>query len=175
MARRKELMNISEVMLNPIRMRIIQVAAANENISASDICEKMPDVPRTTIYRHIKILIDNSILMVVAENKIRGSLERILTLNTAEITKHNSLENATQNAFGFLMQQYAKFERYFNSKTPNPAADRIFMNNTTLMLTDEEFDAFLKDLQQLLQKYSFEYNKKRKARDISIISAPDKD
>lgn len=168
-------MNISEVMLNPIRMRIIQVAAANENISASDICEKMPDVPRTTIYRHIKILIDNSILTVVAENKIRGSLERILTLNTAEITKHNSLENATQNAFAFLMQQYAKFERYFSSEAPNPAIDRIFLNNTVLMLSDEEFDAFLKDLQQLLQKYSFEYDKNRKARDISIISAPDKD
>lgn len=173
--RRKELMNINEVLLNPIRMRIIQVAAANENISASDICEKMPDVPRTTIYRHIKILIDNSILVVVAENKIRGSLERILTLNIAEITKHNTLENATQNAFGFLMQQYAKFERYFSSEAPNPAADRIFLNSTVLMLSDEEFDIFLKDLRQLFQKYSFEYDKNRKARDISIISAPNKD
>ena len=54
-------MDINEVMLNPIRMRIVQIAAVNENISASAICEKMPDVPRTTIYRHIKILIDNEI------------------------------------------------------------------------------------------------------------------
>lgn len=168
-------MDINEVVLNPIRMRIIQAAATNGNISASDICEKMPDVPRTTIYRHIKILIEHGVLTVVAENKIRGSLERILALNTAEITKHNSLENATQNAFGFLIQQYAKFERYFNSENPNPAADRIFLTATALMLTDEEFDSFLKDLQVLFQKYSFECNEKRKMRDISIISAPDKD
>ena len=94
-------------------------------------------------------------------------------MNIAEITRHNTLANATQNAFGFLMQQYAKFERYFNSENPNPAADRIFYNNTILMLTDDEFDAFLKDLQQLLQKYSFEYTENRKTRDISIISAPD--
>lgn len=167
-------MNINEVVLNPIRMRIIQVAAEGGNISASDICEKMPDVPRTTIYRHIKILIDNGVLTVVAENKIRGSLERILALNTAEIDKRNSLENATQNAFSFLMQQYAKFERYFNSENPNPTADRIFLTGAVLMLTDEEFDSFLNDLQQLLQKYSFEYSKERKTRDISIISAPDK-
>ncbi len=167
-------MEINEVVFNPIRMRIIQVAEAGGNISASDICKKMPDVPRTTIYRHIKILIDNGILTVVAENKIRGSLERILALNTAEIAKYNSLENATQNAFGFLMQQYAKFERYFNSENPNPRADRIFLGGAVLMLTDEEFDSFLNDLQQLFQKYSFEYSKKRKTRDISIISAPDK-
>lgn len=168
-------MDINEVMLNPIRMRIVQVAAARGNISASDICEKMPDVPRTTIYRHIKILIDKGILTVVAENKIRGSLERILSLNINEISKHNTLTNAAQFAFAFFMQQYAKFERYFNSESPNPAADRIFLNNTVLMLSDEEFDIFLKDLQQLFQKYSFEYDKNRKARDISIISAPDKD
>jgi len=155
-------------------MRIIQVAATGGNISASDICEKMPDVPRTTIYRHIKILIEHGVLTVVAENKIRGSLERILSLNTAELAKHNSPENATQNAFGFLMQQYTKFERYFNSETPNPVVDRIFLTGVVLMLTDEEFDAFLNDLQQLLQKYSFECSKKRKTRDISIISAPHK-
>lgn len=166
-------MDINEIMLNPIRMRIVQVVAAKESVSASDICEKMPDVPRTTLYRHIKILIDNEILTVVAENKIRGSLERILALNIGEITKHNTLDNATQNVFRFLMQQYAKFERYFNSENPDPGADRLFFNNTILMMTDEEFDAFLKDLQQLLQKYSFEYTKERKTRDISIISAPD--
>lgn len=53
------------------------------------------------------------------------------------------------------MQQYVKFERYFNSENPNPAADRIFLTGAILMLTDEEFDFFLNDLQQLLQKYSY--------------------
>ena len=165
-------MDINEIMLNPIRMRIVQIAAANGKSSASDICEKMPDIPRTTVYRHIKILIDNEILTVVAENKIRGSLERILSLNTAELTKHNTLDNAKQNVFGFLMQQYAKFERYFNSESPDTGRDRLFYNNTVLMMTDEEYDAFVEDLQQLLQKYSFEYTEDRKVRDISIISAP---
>lgn len=165
--------DINNVMLNPIRMRIVQVAAANGNISASTICEKMKDVPRTTIYRHINLLIDNNILTVVAEHKVRGSLERTLSLNIGEIARHNTLDNASQNAFAFLMNRYARFEKYFNSKNPNPAKDRIFLNNAILMTTDEEFDAFLKDLQQLLQKYSYEYTEKRKARDISIISAPD--
>lgn len=165
-------MEINEIMLNPIRMRIVQIAAANEKTSASYICEKMPDIPRTTIYRHIKILIDNEILTVVAENKIRGSLERILSLSTAEIAKHNTLDNAKQNIFGFMMQQYAKFERYFNSEDPDPARDCLFYNNTIMMLTDEEYSAFLKELQLLLQKYSLEYTEERKVRDISIISAP---
>lgn len=166
-------MDINNVMLNPIRMRIVQVTAANGNVSASFICENMPDVPRTTVYRHIRILIDNGILTVVAENKVRGSLERVLSFNIEEITRHNTLENATQNAFAFLMNRYARFDKYFKAENPNPAKDRIFLNNTILMTTDEEFDAFIKDLQELLQRYSFEYSDQRRARDISIISAPD--
>jgi hypothetical protein len=40
------------------------------------------------------------------------------------------------------------------------------------MMTDSEFDQFLSELQALLIKYHGEAAEGRKARDISIISAP---
>lgn len=164
--------DITDIMLNPIRMRIIQTLAARKNMTTSEICEKISDVPRTTLYRHIKILLDNDILSVVSEQKVRGSLERTLALNVGKITKHNTLENATQNAFAFLMDKYAAFQNYFNSKNPDPAKDKIFLNNTILMTTDKEFDQFLSELRELIIKYNFEFSEGRKSRDISIVSAP---
>jgi len=164
--------NINEIMLNPIRMRIIQTLASRESITATELCEKISDVPRTTMYRHINILIDNRILSVVSEKKIRGSLERTIALNIPEITKHNTIENGAQNAFGFLMSQYAKFHHYFSGENPDPGKDKIFLNNTVLMMDDTEFDQFLAQLRELIIKYSFEPADGRKARDISIISAP---
>ena len=50
---------INEVMLNPVRMRIIQTLVAKQNMTTTEICEKISDVPRTTLYRHIKVLLDN--------------------------------------------------------------------------------------------------------------------
>ena len=164
--------DITEVMLNPVRMRIIQTFAAMQDMTTTEICKKISDIPRTTLYRHIKILLDNDILSVVSEQKVRGSLERTLALNVSQIAKHNNLENATQNAFTFLMNKYATFQNYFNSKNPDPAKDKIFLNNTILMTTDEEFDKFLFELRELLIKYNFEFSQERKARDISIVSAP---
>ncbi len=164
--------SINEVLLNPVRMRIIQKMAARKSMTASDLCDRISDVPRTTMYRHIKILIDNKILFVVSEQKIRGSVERTLALNINELSRHNTLESASQNAFGFLMNKYAKLHNYFNSENPNPGKDKIFLNNTVMMMNDDEFDRFLSDLRGLLIKYSFEYTNKRKARDISVISAP---
>lgn len=165
--------NINDIVLNPIRMRIIQALALRETMTATELCESISDIPRTTLYRHIKLLLDNHILSVVSEQKIRGSLERTLSLNTGEITKHNTLENATQTAFSFLMKKYAVFQRYFNSQSADPGKDRVFMHNTILMTTDEEFDQFLKELGELFMKYTLEFKEGRRARDISIISTPE--
>lgn len=161
-----------EVMLNPVRMRIIQELATRQNITASELCEKISDVPRTTIYRHINILLDNNILSVVSEKKIRGSLERTLALNTGEILKNNTIENASQSAWSFLMNRYARFHNYFSGENPDPGKDKIFLNTTVLMMNDSEFDQFLSELRDLLIKYNFEVADGRKSRDISVISAP---
>lgn len=164
--------DIIEVMLNPVRIRIIQELAIRGNLTATELGEKISDVPRTTMYRHINILLDNNILSVVSEKKIRGSLERTLALNIEEISRQNTLENASQNALGFLMNRYAKFHNYFSGKNSNPAKDKIFLNNTILMMDDNEFDQFLSELRELLIKYNFEFAHGRRARDISVISAP---
>ncbi len=164
--------NINEIMLNPIRMRIIQELSKMESTTTSELCRKISDVPRTTMYRHIKILIENDILSVISEEKVRGSFEREIALNIPEITKHNTIENAATNALGFLMSIYGKLHNYFHGENPEPGKDKIFMNNTVLMMNDTEFDQFTEELRKLLLKYSFELGKDRKARDISIISAP---
>lgn len=164
--------DITDVMLNPVRMRIVQTLATRQKMTATDICEKISDVPRTTLYRHIKILLDNHILSVVSEQKVRGSLERTLALNVGEIVNHNTLENAAQNAFAFFMNKYAVFQSYFNKENPDPTKDKIFLNNTVLMMTDQEFDRFLSELRELIIKYNFDFSEGRKARDISVVSAP---
>lgn len=166
--------NINEILLHPIRMRIIQELSSKQRVTATELCEKISDVPRTTMYRHISILIDSNILSVVSEKKVRGSLERTISLNMSEVTKHNTIENATQNAFGFLMSIYTKFHDYFSGEEPKPGEDRVFLNNAVLMMNDTEFDQFLEELRELLLKYNFESSGKRKPRDISILSAPSK-
>ncbi|MEN6328316.1 MAG: helix-turn-helix domain-containing protein [Syntrophomonas sp.] len=161
-----------DVMLNPVRIRIIQELAIGGNTTATELCEKISDIPRTTMYRHINILLDNNIISVVSEKKIRGSLERTLALNKEELSQQNTLEKASQNALGFLMNRYAKFHNYFNSENPAPAKDKIFLSNTILMMDDNEFDTFLLELRELFIKYNFEFADGRKSRDISVISAP---
>lgn len=159
-------------MLHPVRLRIVQALATRESVNATELCELINDVPRTTLYRHINILLNSAILSVVAETKLRGSLERTLALNKGELSKRNTRENVPENALRFLMDRYAKFHRYFSRERPNAGRELYFFNTTILMMDDAEFDRFLSELRELLLKYSFETAKGRKPRDISIISSP---
>lgn len=128
-------------MLNPTRMRIIKEFSKKPNITATELCEKIKDIPRTTMYRHINALINN-ILSVVSE-KIRGSLKRTLSLNLAEITKHNNIESADKNSFTFLITIYSKFHNYFSNENADPVKDKLFLNNAVLMMSDSELKQFL--------------------------------
>ena len=164
--------NINEILLHPIRMRILQQFSKSQTLTATEICQSLGDIPRTTVYRHINTLIEAELLTVVSEKKIRGSYERTLSVNISTYSKHNTRENADQNAFNFLMTQYGKFHRYFEKETSDPAKDRIFLSNVTFMMTDEEYDAFLLRLQALFKEYHFDYTEGRRARDVSFLSAP---
>ena len=82
--------DINEIMLNPIRLRIVQELAKTQEMTTSELCRKLPDIPRATLYRHVNLLLENNILTVVSEKRVRGSLERTLALNVGEINKQNN-------------------------------------------------------------------------------------
>ncbi|MGE7109730.1 hypothetical protein [Lysinibacillus sp. NPDC047702] len=46
-----------------------------QSTTTTELCEKVSDIPRITLYRNIKLLLDNNILTVVSEKKIGGALK----------------------------------------------------------------------------------------------------
>lgn len=164
--------SIYDILLNPIRMRIVKTIAHEETMTSAEICASIRDVPRATLYRHISVLIEAGVLDVVAENKIRGSLERTLALNIGNVTRYSTAQDEAQQALSFLINTYAKFERYFNKQNVVRGENILFLNNTVMMMDDQEFKSFLSELQQLFLKYDYKAADGRKPRDISIISSP---
>lgn len=74
-------MELAEIAMNPARQRIFQYFLLHETGTVKEIRKALPDIPSASLYRHIKILADSSILMVVGENRIRGTVESIYQLN----------------------------------------------------------------------------------------------
>lgn len=165
--------DLNQIILNPIRSRIIQYLAMNQEATAGELNSFITDVPRTTLYRHLNILLENNVIMVVEENRVRGSVERTYSLNIQSYTEENTKENATRNAFGFLMKIYGDFARYFSNDDVKLGLDRVFLSNVTFLLNDMEFDEFVIDINTLFKKYlNNKPGENRKLRSISLISSP---
>ena len=70
-------MDIVEIVMNPARQRIFQYLLIHETGTVKEMRKALPDIPSASLYRHVKILLDNGILTVVEENRIRGTVESV--------------------------------------------------------------------------------------------------
>ena len=132
--------------------------------------EKHCRIFRAQAYIGIKILADSSILMVVGENRIRGTVENVYQLNQDAMATEDENGNAVQMS---LLSICASFAKYFSTGNADPRKDMLLFTNCTLLLTDEEFSEYLSEINQVTVKYmKQEISKGSKMRRITLISAP---
>ena len=163
-------MEIAEVVMNPVRQRIFQYFLLHETGTVKELKKALPDVPNASLYRHINILADYSILMVVGENRIRGTVESVYQLNRDALTTEDESGNAVQMS---LLSICASFARYFSSGNADPKKDMLLLTNCTLLLTDEDFLKFLSEINEVALKYmKVEATESSKMREITLISSP---
>ena len=161
-------MKLSDVITNPVRMKILQFLQVKGDATTKQICEELPDVPQPTLYRHINYLLKEEVLIVKSERKVRGSLERLLTFNEAKFTENADIADS---AYQFLMVLYGSFRRYSEKGDSDPVADMLCLRTSMLTLTDESYANFLQELRAVIDKYS-KSEENGKNRSFSIISAP---
>ena len=163
-------MELAEVVMNPVRQRIFQYFLLHETGTVKELRKALPDVPGASLYRHIKILTDYSILMVVGENRIRGTVESVYRLNKDAMATEDAGGNAVQMS---LLGICASFARYFAGGHVDPKKDMLLLTSCTLLLTDEEFSGFLSEINEIALKYmKAEAGESSKTRQITLISAP---
>lgn len=158
--------------LNPVRQRILQVLIEKKEASAAQILEVLTDIPRASLYRHIKILADAGVIEAVREVPKRGSVEKFYA-HAAPPADAKTNEGMNQMIQAALIALANDFSRYFSEGGNDPQKDMLTLGQATLMLSDEEFTAFLAEYSQMLAK--FLRNKpsaERKTRKITFISSP---
>lgn len=163
-------MEIAEIVMNPVRQRIIQYFLIHETGTVKEVRKALPDIPSASLYRHMKILTDNSMITVVGENRIRGTVESIYQLNKSFMEMDDAEGATVQMALLNICESFAK---YFSGEHVDPRKDMLMMSTCTLTLTDEKFMDFLTEINQIAMKYmNTEVCEGSKTRQITVISAP---
>ena len=148
-----------DLILHPIRMRVI-LATANRVLTAQQLADLLPYVPQTTLYRHINLLIEGGVLVVVRESKVRGTLERELTLAPGagridpETAAQLSPEQHEQIFTAFVAKLLADFRRV--QMQPQKIVPPAIYTQKRLSLTSEQLQQLNQEMDALLSSYEMQ-------------------
>ena len=162
-------MKISEILSNPVRMRILQYMQVQGSATTKQMSDAMPDIPAPTLYRHVNRLLEEDVLVVKEERKVRGTTERLLETHPG--LWESEASDIADSSYQFLMSIYSRFREYGSREDANPLADMLCLRSCVLRLTDASFENFLKEYAALLGRYMAPEDG-GKLRSVSMISAP---
>jgi hypothetical protein len=69
----------ADLLLHPVRLRII-LAAAGREVTAQQLASELSDIPQATLYRNLNTLAAGGFLVVVREHRVRNTRERTYAL-----------------------------------------------------------------------------------------------
>lgn len=145
--------NIGEVILNPIRIRIVTVLAQSQGLTTAEIMKELPDVAQATLYRHISTLLKAEIIEVIKENRVRGTVEKIYKLSMKSSSEQPQVEEVLNTGYSYFVSLLADFDRYVKARGNNVLEDKITFAKAPLYLNDEEYMELMMSWGKILQKY----------------------
>lgn len=161
-----------EACMNSTRQRIIQVIMTKKEATSGEIGEELPDIPRASLYRHIKVLLDAEVIVVVREAFKRGSVEKTYAI-APQMPYEDTNEEYNSLIQSVLMGLQGEFYRYFSGEDPDPQRDLLTVGSASLVMSDEEMIDFLTAYGELLQKYMpNKPGEGRKVRKVTVVVSP---
>lgn len=151
-------MDAVELLLHPVRLRIVHAMSGGAVLSTAEIVAKLPGVSQATVYRQVALLAEGGILEVEGEQRVRGFVERRYRLRT-----ENAVIDAARAAdataddhrriFPIAMSVLlAEFEAYLDTPDADPARDQVGYRQHVVWMTDEERAGLIEGLRDAILK-----------------------
>lgn len=149
-------MKSADLLLHPVRLRIVKSFLGNRALTTSQIGAELDDIPKASLYRHIATLTKAGVLLVISERRVRGTIEKTYTLRMSgaqvddDEVQAMTVDDQAQAFMTFIAGLLADFDRYL-ATNPDLLRDRSGYRVAAMWLTDTEFEDLIHDLAQVFQ------------------------
>lgn len=168
----------ADLVLHPVRLKILQILT-RDSLSTQEISERMPDVPASSIYRHLRVLLKGGMIEVVDTRQVKGTQEKIYRLIQTPHLNQQDLAGASDEDHLKYFTSYAAsliqdFADYLSmSSDRDLLEDRMGYSEFTFYASQEELDlAFARINQELLRLAKNSTQEGKQLRKLAIISHP---
>ena len=177
----------AEVLLHPVRLRVVQALAALKQATVQQLAEALEDVPAPTLYRHVNKLAGVGLLEVVSKRRVRGTVEKTYALEAAGANLTNDdIAGADVDTHGRWFLAFAlglnnKLTRVLQRCVDSGEAidfvrDGIGYHTLPLWLDDDDLQQMSAELNAVVGKYIAQGpGDGRSLRSFSTVLMPDPD
>jgi DNA-binding transcriptional ArsR family regulator len=151
-------MELLDLLVHPVRLRIIHAFSGDRELTTIDLTALLPDVPKTSLYRHVSLLADEGVLEVCAERRVRGAVERRYRLRRdrpvlgADAAAMMGKEDHRRAFAAALAALHAEFNAYLDRPDADPAADRVGYRQGVVWLSNDEFAELIGEMATVLAR-----------------------
>jgi DNA-binding transcriptional ArsR family regulator len=145
-----------ELLGHPVRLRIVHAMRGGRTLTTSQLCARIPEVSKATVYRHIDLLAAGGILQVTDERRVRGAMERHYQLRQDRATIDTAMiESLTlddhRRGFAVAMTALlAEFNAYLDRDHADPAADLVGYRQHAVWLSRDELLEMISQLRHAI-------------------------
>lgn len=146
----------ADLLLHPVRLRILKAFLGDRALTTAQLAAELDDVPAGSIYRHVALLTRAGVLEVVAERRVRGTVERTYTLRLAaarirpEDAAVMTADEHAQAFLTFVVGTLADFDRYLARGDVDLRRDGVTYATEALWLDDAEYADLIRELATVL-------------------------
>lgn len=167
-----------ELIVHPVRLRVLQALTLGPMTTQEIACE-LPDVPTSSLYRHIRVLLEGELVKVSGTRIVQGIQEKTYQLSVqprltaddlAAVSKEDHMRYFTTYALT-LLQDFSNYLEALDEV--RMLEDRVGYNEFTFWATNEEIDAFGDQLNLAIQALmGLGPGKDRRKRKLSLVLHP---
>src|SRR5258708_1736288 len=172
-------MTRADLILHPVRLRIILAFAGGRRLAPRQVAAVLPDVSQATLDRQIERLYRGGALAIAAEQRVRGAVERTYVLaeggaslspeDLAKSTRDDHLGYFTAFAAGLIGQ----FEQYLERPEIDLLKDGVGYRQVVLNLSDDEISEMAGALNAAVGRFvAYDPKPGRKRRMLATVLIP---
>jgi DNA-binding transcriptional ArsR family regulator len=148
------------LLLHPVRLRLVHALRADGKLTTRELCARLPELPKATIYRQVERLARGGVFEVESERRVRGAVERRYRLVpeaaavSADDARTMTIEDHRRVFPAAMAALMADFDTYLDRPDAAPFADQVSYRQYVLWLTPMERARFIAELGRLLRSLS---------------------
>ena len=167
---------------DPVKAKMIMEIHRREHATTGQLASVFSQIPQATLYRHMKKMLSDSVIKIVDEVPIRGTVEKVYALdfdfakNNKSVLDANDGEAYYQMATLYMLGILEEFKEYTERENIDLSGDGTGFSHVPIYATTHELTEVMVQIKDILQPLmSNSYEGGRKLRNLCIISTPPKD